>query len=88
MSDMKGKFVFAALFLAGAAFAFCETAQEPVVIGTDVEALEENGKTPVHQAEAPSVDKEDLSKKEAGTAEVIDIDLYEDGEEPEKTIKN
>ena len=84
MLNMKGKFVFAALFLAGAAFAFCETAQEPVVIGTEVEVLEETGKTPVHQAEAPSVDKESLSKKETGTVEVIDIDLYEDGEEPEK----
>ena len=55
---MKEKFVFAVLFLAGAAFAFCETAQEPVVIGTEIEALEETGKTPVHQAEAPAVDKE------------------------------
>ena len=75
------------LFSAGCFLAFCEPQeQKPVAVGTEIEAAAEtDGGSLMHQAEAPDVSIESLYKKETDDAEVIDIDLTEDGEELSET---
>lgn len=74
---------FSVLFFSVFCLAFCVPAeQNPVAIGTEVEASAKAGnETPLHQAEAPAIDSGSLSQKETDDAEVIDIDLSEDAEE-------
>jgi len=80
----KKEFISIILFLLTGSFIICDSLEkEPVVLDADEAVINEiTYDSEVHKAEAPALDNENLSKKETEDAEVIDIDLREDADEP------
>lgn len=79
----KKEDVFVILFFLIGSFIVCDSLdKDPVMLDADEAVINEiTYDSEIHKAEAPTVDKEILSKNKTGNAEVIDIDLREDAEE-------